>query len=106
MNINFNGLLLEGNSLMGGGLIEIGLLLGLMVLMYFLFIRPQSKKDKAIAKMRSELQIGDNVTTTGGIVGRIVSIKEDTVVIETGMDRTKIKMLKIAIASNETIHDN
>lgn len=88
------------------GLLEIGLLVGLFIIMYFLFIRPQSKKDKAIAKMRNELQIGDNVTTTGGIVGRVVSVKEDTVVIETGVDRTKIKMLKIAIASNETIHDN
>ncbi len=105
MGINLGSLLLEGGA-MGAGLIEIGLLVGLMVLMYFLFIRPQSKKDKAVAKMRNELQIGDNVTTTGGIVGRIVSVKEDTVVIETGMDRTKIKMLKIAIASNETIHDN
>lgn len=77
----------------------------IVVVMYFLFIRPQSKKDKAVAKMRSELQVGDNITTTGGIIGRVVSIKEETVVIETGSDRTKIKLLKSSIASNETIHD-
>lgn len=102
---NFNAALLA-NSTWTAGLLEIGLLVGLFILMYFLFIRPQSKKDKAIAKMRNELQIGDNITTTGGIVGRVVSIKEDTVVIETGVDRTKLKLLKLAIASNETIHDN
>ncbi len=85
--------------------ISLGLLVVMVLVFYFLFIRPQSKKDKAIAKMRNDLQVGDNVTTTGGIVGRIVSIKEDTVVLETGADRTKIKLLKIAIASNETIHD-
>ncbi len=106
MSNMINFALLTGNSTATAGLIEIALLVGLFVLMYFFFIRPQSKKDKAIAKMRNELQIGDNVTTTGGIVGRVVSIKEDTVVIETGVDRTKLKMLKIAIASNETIHDN
>ena len=85
--------------------LSLGFMVLIVVVMYFFFIRPQSKKDKAIAKMRSELQVGDNITTTGGIIGRVVSIKEETVVIETGSDRTKIKLLKSSIASNETIHD-
>ncbi len=85
--------------------LSLGFMVLIVVVMYFFFIRPQSKKDKAVAKMRSELQVGDNITTTGGIIGRVVSIKEETVVIETGSDRTKIKLLKSSIASNETIHD-
>lgn len=85
--------------------ISLGFTIILIAAMYFFFIRPQSKKDKAVAKMRADLQVGDNVTTIGGIVGRVVSIKEETIVIETGSDRVKIKMLKSSIASNETIHD-
>ena len=85
--------------------ISLGFTVLLIAAMYFFFIRPQSKKDKAVAKMRADLQVGDNVTTIGGIIGRVVSIKEETIVIETGSDRVKIKMLKSSIASNETIHD-
>lgn len=85
--------------------ISLGCVIVIIVTCYFFFIRPQSKRDKEVAKMRKDLQVGDNVTTTGGIIGRIVSIKEETVVIETGSDRIKIKMLKSSIASNETIHD-
>lgn len=85
--------------------ISLGFTVILIAAMYFFFIRPQSKKDKAVAKMRADLQVGDNVTTIGGIIGRVVSIKEETIVIETGSDRVKIKMLKSSIASNETIHD-
>lgn len=85
--------------------ISLGFTVILIAAMYFFFIRPQSKKDKAVAKMRADLQVGDNVTTVGGIIGRVVSIKEETIVIETGSDRVKIKMLKSSIASNETIHD-
>ena len=84
---------------------SLGLTVLLVVAMWFFFFRPQAKKDKEVAKMRNDLQVGDNVTTTGGIIGRIVSIKEETVVIETGSDRVKIKMLKSSIASNETVHD-
>ncbi len=85
--------------------ISLGSMVLILVVCYFFFIRPQSKRDKEVAKMRKDLQVGDNVTTTGGIVGRIVSIKEETVVLETGSDRVKLKMLKSSIASNETIHD-
>jgi len=80
----------------------------MFVLMYFMLIRPQNKKRKAEDKMRNELQIGDEITTIGGIVGRVVSIKEDTnsVVVETGADRGKIQIKKWAIASCDTIHDD
>ena len=56
--------------------------------------------------MRDALEVGDEVVTNGGIVGIVFSIKDDTVVIETGGDRSKIRVKKWAIAKVETIHDN
>lgn len=74
---------------------------------YFLLIRPQQKKKKKEEKMRGSVQIGDDVTTIGGIVGRVVGIKEDTdtLILETGTDRAKIKVKKWAIGSVDTVHD-
>lgn len=77
----------------------------IIVVFYFLIIRPQKKQDKKDAEMRDNLEIGDEVVTNGGIVGIVFSIKDDTVVIETGGDRSKIRVKKWAIAKNETIHD-
>ena len=77
----------------------------IIVVFYFLLIRPQRKKDKQVAKMRSGIQVGDEITTMGGIVGRIVSIKDDTLIIETGADRSKIRIKKWAVQSCDTIHD-
>ena len=59
---------------------------------YFFIIRPQKKQDKKDAEMRDNLEIGDEVVTNGGIVGIVFSIKDDTVVIETGGDRSKIRV--------------
>lgn len=78
----------------------------LMFIMYFVMLRPQKKKEKQEAEMRKNLQVGDEVVTVGGIVGIVFSIKEDTVVIETGGDRSKIRVKRWAIYSNETVHDN
>jgi preprotein translocase subunit YajC len=78
----------------------------LILIFYFLLIRPQRKKDKQTQKMRDALQVGDEVTTVGGIVGRRVTIKDNTIVIETGADRNKIRIKKWAIQSCDTIHDN
>lgn len=93
----------------GGGvlimLIQLLPLVLLLVLMYFLFMRPQKKKEKETTQMRKNLQIGDEVTTIGGIVGIIVRKTEDTVVLETGGDRSKIRVKLTAIQSCETIHD-
>ena len=79
-----------------GPILMIGVLL---VGMYFLVIRPQKKQEKEINNMRNGLQVGDEITTIGGIIGKIVSIKEETVMIETGHDRTKIRILKNAVRS-------
>lgn len=78
----------------------------LLVFFYFFIIRPQKNQEKKDKAMRDNLQIGDEVVTNGGIVGLVTQIKEDTVVIETGGDRSKIRIKKWAIAKVETIHDD
>lgn len=77
------------------------------VLMYFIFFRPQNKKKKQEAEMRKNAQVGDEITTIGGICGRIIAVKDETesVIIETGSDRTRIRVKRWAIGSVETIHD-
>ncbi len=75
------------------------------VLMYFLMIRPQKKKQKEEQKMRNNLRVGDEITTIGGICGRVLNIKEDSLVIETGADRSKMTIKKWAIQSCDTIHE-
>ena len=72
---------------------------------YLLLIRPQSKRRKVEKEMRDNIQIADEVVTVGGIIGRVLSVKDDTVLIETGGDRTRIRVLRTAIAENKTIHD-
>ena len=78
----------------------------ILLVFYFIIIKPQRKQEKEDAKMRDNLEIGDEVVTNGGIVGIIFQIKEDTVVIETGGDRSKIRVMKWAIARNNTVHDS
>lgn len=74
------------------------MLLLLIVVFYFFGIRPQRKKEKEENAMRNALEVGDEVTTIGGIIGKVVSIKDETCVIETSHDRTKIRILKTAIS--------
>ena len=80
-------------------------IVAIFVLLYFIMIRPQKKKEKKTQQMRESLQVGDNITTVGGVVGRVVTIKEDGIVIETGADRSKIQIKKWAIQTVDTIHD-
>ncbi len=71
---------------------------GLLLVMYFVMIRPQRKQEKEQNAMRNNLAVGDEITTIGGIIGKIVSIKEETCVIETSHERTKIRILKTAVS--------
>ncbi len=73
------------------------LIVVMFVAMYFFMVRPQKKQEREINEMRNNLQVGDEITTIGGIIGKIISIKEETVMIETGHDRTKIRILKSAV---------
>ena len=86
----------DGSGSMWGSLIVIGLLL---VFFYFFMIRPQKKQEKKDAEMRDALAVGDEVTTIGGIIGKVVSVKGETFVLETTKDKTKIRFLKGAIRS-------
>lgn len=80
--------------------------LGLMVLMFWLLIiRPEKKRSRQMQEMLNNLQVADEVITNGGIIGLVVSVSQDTVLIETGSDRTKIRVLKSAIAKCNTEHD-
>ena len=79
------------------------MIVAMIAIFYFLMYRPQKKQEKEAAKMRDELMVGDEITTIGGIIGEIVSIKENTVMIETGKDRTKIRILTTAIR-NVDVH--
>ncbi|MBP3273020.1 MAG: preprotein translocase subunit YajC [Ruminococcus sp.] len=78
----------------------------LLVLFYFVIIRPQKKQEKKEKAMRDSLEVGDEVITNGGIVGIVFSIKDDTLVIETGSDRSKIRVMKWAIAKVNTVHED
>lgn len=73
--------------------------------MYFVMIRPQKKRQKEEQEMRDAIQIGDEITTIGGICGRVVTVKEDSLVIETGADRNKMKITRWAIQTNNTAED-
>ena len=76
----------------------------MLVLLYFMIYRPQKKQEKKDAAMRSSLEIGDQVTTIGGVIGRVDAIKDDTFVLETGADRVKIRFTKNAISSVEKLN--
>ena len=76
----------------------------MLVMLYLMIYRPQKKQEKKDAEMRSSLEIGDQVTTIGGIIGRVVAIKDDTFVLETGADRVKIRFTKNAISSVEKLN--
>ena len=94
--LNFNFLLETNNN---GSMLTLLGFGGVLFLMYFLMIRPQKKQEKKDAEMRNALAVGDEVTTIGGIIGKVVSIKEETFVLETTKDRTKIRFLRGAIRS-------
>ncbi len=95
----FNSFLLESP---GGGLEGLGSILMIVVLfvaLYFFMIRPQKKQEQKDQQMRNALAVGDEVTTIGGIIGKVISIKEETFVLETTKDKTKIRFLKGAVRS-------
>lgn len=81
----------------GGNILSLLMIPLLLIIMYFLMIRPQRKQEKEAANMRNSLAIGDEVTTIGGIIGRIVNIKEDTFVLETTKERTRIRFERSAV---------
>ena len=69
---------------------------------YFLLIRPENKRKKEAEAMRGAVKTGDQITTIGGIIGKVVNVKDDKIVIETSADQVRIEMAKWAISTNET----
>ena len=95
-----------GASGQGGS--PIGLIImmvALFAIMYFMMIRPQKKKQKEEQSMRDNIQVGDEITTIGGIMGRVVTVKEDSLIIETGADRNKMKIARWAVSANNTANE-
>ena len=93
----------DGTTASTGG--SYGFIIMMVVLfggMYFLTIRPQKKQQKKDQEMRESTQVGDEITTIGGIMGRVVTVKDDSIVIETGADRNKMKLARWAIQTNNT----
>ena len=70
----------------------------LIVVMYFLIIRPQKKREREVNRMRSNLHVGDEIITIGGICGKIVKTKEDSIVIQVGADKTKFEMMRWSVS--------
>ena len=100
---------LSADAAGGGGSLLIMLLVygGFFLVLYLIFFRPQNKKKKKEAEMRKNAQVGDEITTIGGICGRIVAVKDDSdsVVIETGSDKSRMRIKRWAIGSVDTIHE-
>ena len=89
------------NQELANALLPIILLIGMLVVFYFMIIRPQQKKDKAVKEMLAALKVGDRITTIGGIYGRITSIRDDVLTIEVGSDKTKMMIARWAVRSLE-----
>ena len=86
----------------GGLLGMLPMLLIMFGLLYFMMIRPESKRKKEAEAMRSSLKKGDEITTIGGIMGVVVDVKENTFVVETGADQVRIEFAKWALSTNES----
>ena len=78
------------------------MLVMMLAIMYFVMIRPENKRKKEAEQMRASVRKGDKITTIGGIIGTVVSVKDEKFVMETGADQVRIEMAKWAISSNET----
>ena len=77
----------------------IGMIVVMLVIFYFMLIRPENKKKKQLNEMRNSLKVGDEITTIGGILGTICAVKDESIVIETGADRVRMEFAMWAIST-------
>lgn len=103
--MNFYNVALEAANNSGSMVGSIIMIVAMVAIFYFFILRPQKKQEKEALAMKNALEVGDEITTIGGIIGEIVSIKDETCVIETTKDKTKIRILKSAI-SRVDVHAN
>ena len=94
-----NLLLTADATATGGGMSMIIMLVLMFAIFYFLIIRPENKRKKKTEEMRSTLSLGDEITTIGGMTGKLVQITEDTVTFETGEDKVRIQIKKWGIST-------
>ena len=78
------------------------MLLGMLVVFYFFMIRPENKRKKEAEELRNNISVGDRITTIGGIVGTVVNVKDEKLVIETGLDKVRLEICKWAVSTNDT----
>ena len=95
---NADGTEAQSTGIMGY-LPTILMVVAMVAIFYFLLYRPQKKQERETTQMRNSLEVGDEITTIGGIIGEVVSIKGETVTIETGKERSKIRILRSAVKS-------
>lgn len=81
------------------------MLVAMFAIMYFVMIRPQKKRQKEEQAMRDAVEVGDDITTIGGICGKVVTTKEDSLIIETGADRNRMMIKRWAIQTNNTANE-
>lgn len=86
----------------GGMMPSIIMMVVMVAVFYFLLIRPEQKRKKEAESMRSAVKTGDEITTIGGIIGKVVSVKDDKIVIETSADQVRIELAKWSISTNDT----
>ena len=79
--------------------VQLIVLVAFIAIMYFLLIRPQKKKEKTIQNTRNNLQVGDEIITIGGICGKIVKTKDESIVIQVGADKVKFEMMRWSVSS-------
>ena len=89
-------------SATGGMTSSIVMLVAMLAIFYFMLIRPENKRKKEAEQMRSSVKTGDKITTIGGVIGTVVSVKDDRFVMETGADQVRIELAKWALSTNET----
>lgn len=105
MNLNFFDTAPAGTGTDGTSfLMIIVIYVAIFGLLYLFLIRPKSKRQKQDQRMRESLEIGDEITTIGGIMGRVIAIRddEDAIIIETGSDRVKMKLKRWSISTVDT----
>ena len=83
----------------GGGMQMIIMMVALIAVFYFFMIRPENKKKNKAQQMRDSLSVGDTITTIGGIMGKIVCVKSNSIVIETSEDRVRMELTKWSVSS-------
>ena len=97
-----NLFLTDATAAAGGMTSTLIMVVMMLAVFYFMLIRPENKRKKEAEEMRSAVKVGDKITTIGGIIGTVVSVKDDKLVIETGADQVRIELAKWAMSTNES----